>query len=522
MNKQFNKKGILVEAAATLIGLTSCVKDLDREPTNINTTDKTISSSETLKQMLAKVYGAFALTGNEGPAGQGDIAGIDEGFSDFFRNYFNLQELSTDEVLCVWSDDGLPDLHNLNWSSSNPFVKGLYYRSLYQIKLAVNFLENTASKADQAEVKQFRAEARFLRAFQYWVMLDIFGNPPMIDESVGTGKVFPSQIKRADLFAYLERELKAIEPDLAAPRTNEYGRVDRAAVWALLSRLYLNAEVYTGTERYADAAAYAERVITSGYKLAEEYASLFRADNHLNNTEIILPIAYDGVRSRNWGGATFLINSSTNADIQKTLNVKMGVDGGWGGNRATAALADLFETSKHYDMRYQMGYKTKEIAKPSDFMQGVWVHKFRNVTSAGASGQHNTFADMDFPLFRLGEMYLNYAEAAARGKADATKGLEYLRKLYERAVDKRVNNKPPMASALTLDLVFAERSRELYWECLRRTDLIRFGKFTSGEYLWPWKGGVAEGRGVADHYKLYPLPADDVQANRNLTQNPNY
>lgn len=518
MNKHINKKGILVAALGALIGLSACVKDLDRRPTNITTSENILSSGESTKQALAKVYGAFALTGNEGPAGQGDVAGIDEGFSDFFRNFFNLQELCTDEAICTWSDDGLPDLHNLNWSSSNPFVKGLYYRSLYQIKLAVNFLELTESKASDPTIKQYRAEARFLRAFQYWIMMDLFGNPPMIDQQLGTGKVFPKQIQRADLFKHIESELKEIENDLAAPRTNEYGRADKATAWALLSRIYLNAEVYTGTERYADAAEYAERVILSGYKLAEQYASLFRADNNVNNPETILAIGYDGINSKNWGGATFLVNGSTNADIQKTLGVNMGVDGGWGGNRATSALVAQFEGADKEDSRYLMDHRELNIQKVSDIMQGVWITKFRNVKSDGSAAKHNTFVDTDFPLFRLAEMYLNYAEASVRGKADASKGLEYFNRLRQRAYG---NSNGAMRS-ISLDILLKERARELYWECLRRTDLIRFGKFTSGEYLWPWKGGIAEGRGVEDHYKLYPLPADDVQSNRNLKQNPKY
>ena len=518
MNKSLNKRGVVVLSLVSMLGLTSCVKDLDRTPTNITTTNSILSSDEAVKQSLAKVYGAFAVTGNEGPAGQGDVAGIDEGFSDFFRNFFNLQELSTDEAICAWSDDGLPDLHNLNWSSSNPFAKGLYYRSLYQIKLVANFLELTEAKANDATVKAYRAEARFLRAFQYWVMIDLFGNPPMIDENLGTGKVSPRQISRADLFKYIESELLAIEADLAAPRTNEYGRVDRAAAWALLSRLYLNAEVYTGSEQYAKSAEYAERVIGAGYKLAGKYASLFGADNNVNNPETIFSIGYDGTYSKNYGGTTFLINGSTNADVQTALSTKMGVDGGWGGNRATAALDDLFK-SKDKDSRYMMGFATRDIAKVSDFKQGVWVTKFRNVKMDGSTGAHNTFTDTDFPLFRLSELYLNYAEAAARGKADAAKGLAYLNLVRERAFGDKSGN---YANMPKVDEILSERGRELYWECLRRTDLIRFGKFTSGDYVWPWKGGIAEGRGVAAHYNLYPLPADDVQANGNLKQNPNY
>lgn len=346
MNQYFNIKGIGILGLCSLLGLSSCMKDLDREPTNTDTAKTVFNTPEGTKKALAKVYGAFALTGNEGPAGQGDVAGIDEGASDFLRNYFNLQELCTDEAICAWADDGVPDIHNMNWSSSNPFVKGLYYRSLYQIKLATDFLVQTQDKASEPEIKVYRAEARFLRAFQYWVMMDIFGNPPFIDEKLGTGKVYPKQIMRKDLFAFLIKEIKEFEPDLKAAKQNEYGRADQVAAWALLSRIYLNAEVYAGENHYKEAAEYAEKVINSGYTPVAKYGNLFLADNNLNNSETILSINYDGIHSKNYGGSTFLINSSSSADAIAIHKQKMGINGGWGGNRATSALEALFEIGR--------------------------------------------------------------------------------------------------------------------------------------------------------------------------------
>lgn len=512
MKLNINKQSTATLALVAMLGLASCHKDLDRMPTNDTTASDVYGSELSTKQALAKVYGAYALTGN---GDMGDIAGIDEGASDFLRNYFNLQTLSTDEGICAWTDEGLPDLHNLNWSSSNAFVKGLYYRSLYQIKLASDFLSKTEGKTG-TNIELYRAEARFLRAFQYWVMMDIFANPPFVDETTGVGKVYPQQIKRADLFKYVESELLAIIDKLAAPKTNEYGRADRAAAWALLSRLYLNAEVYTGTARYSEAAEYAEKVIADGsYSLHTTYANLFLTDSNVGNPETILSINYDGLKSQTWGGATFLINSSTNGTAAATLGINWGV-GGWGGNRATKALADLFDTTN--DKRYLMGYKTADITTVKEFEEGVWVYKFRNVSSAGVVGQHSSFADVDYPLFRLAEMYLNYAEAVLRGGGDTAKGLTYINTIRQRAYGNASGN----FTTLTLDNILKERGRELYWEGFRRTDLVRFGLFTGSAYLWPWKGGVASGRAVSDHFAIYPLPADDVQANPNLTQNTNY
>ena len=353
--------------------------------------------------------------------------------------------------------------------------------------------------------------------------MDLFGNPPFVDESTPTGKVYPRQISRAELFSYIEKELKAIEGELSTPQAAVYGRANQATAWALLSRLYLNSEVYTGKARYADAAAYAEKVITSGkYSLKSNYAELFMADNDQNNPEVLLSVNYDGQRSQNWGGMTFLINSSTSANAKAATKVNMGVNGGWGGNRGTKGLSDLFTGAETKDKRALITPGASlEISDLTKFDEGVYVYKFRNVTSTGANGKHGDHADTDFPLFRLAELYLNYAEAAIRdASVDQAKALDYLNKVRERAYGSNEGNYTALPD---LNEMLRERGRELYWEGQRRTDLIRFGKFTSGDYLWPWKGGVAGGKKVDDKYKLYPIPEADRQANpENIKQHPGY
>ena len=519
-DKKMLRRSLTVLSLVGALGLSSCVKDLDRFPTNGDTSQTVYSSADKTAQAFAKVYGAFGLTGN---GDGGDIAGIDEGASDFVRGLFNLQELPTEMAACAWGDGGIPDLHNISWSASNPVVGGVYYRSLYQIKLASDFLKQTADKANDATIRTYRAEARFLRAYQYWVLMDLFGNPPFVDESTPTGKVYPRQISRAELFSYVEKELKAIEGDLSTPQAAVYGRANQATAWALLSRLYLNSEVYTGKARYADAAAYAEKVIASGkYSLKPDYAQLFMADNDQNNPEVLLSVNYDGQRSQNWGGMTFLINSSTSANAKAATKVNMGVNGGWGGNRGTKGLSDLFTGVETKDKRALITPGASlEISDLTKFDEGVYVYKFRNVTSTGANGKHGDHADTDFPLFRLAELYLNYAEAAIRdASVDQAKALVYLNKVRERAYGSNEGNYTALPD---LNEMLRERGRELYWEGQRRTDLIRFGKFTSGDYLWPWKGGVAGGKKVDDKYKLYPIPEADRQANpENIKQHPGY
>ena len=289
--------------------LVSCNKNLIISPNDQVTSTQVYSTAAGYKQSLAKVYGSFALTGNTGPAGNGDIAGIDEGTSDFFRLLWYAEELPTDEAVIGWGDPGVPDLHAMNWSSSNVILTGLYYRSLYQITLCNEFIRQSTdaqlstrgiSGTDATNVRYYRAEARFLRAYQYAVLMDLFAQPPFVTDADAIGSVVPPQTTRAALFAYVESELKAIDPLMVAPGKNEYARVDQAAAWSLLARIYLNAQVYTGTARYTDAITYSNKVINAGYSLISDYTKLFLADNNNNTSENIFSIAYDGNNSQGY------------------------------------------------------------------------------------------------------------------------------------------------------------------------------------------------------------------------------
>lgn len=512
--------------------LVSCNKDLNRQPYNTTTASQVFSTPTGAKEALAKVYGAYALTGSTGSASS-DLGGIDAGTSDFVRLMWNANELSTDEAVCAWNDPGVPDFHNMAWSSSNTILLGLYARCIYQITVANAFIQQASavsgkfSGSDATDLAHYIAEARFLRAFQYWELMDLFGNPPFVTEKNPIGSYIPKQIKRADLFTYVESELKSLDSTKAmvAAGQNEYARADQACVWALLARMYLNAEVYlgSGNGRYTDAITYASKVINSGaYSLMPVYANLFRADNNLNNPEQLLSVAYDGTNTQNYGGTTFIINAAIGG---KMVPANYGVPGGgWGGNRTTAIIPNLFPDQTGAKDKRSMFFtngQTLDIASVGTFTNGLAVTKFQNITSTGATpAGASVYASTDFPLFRLGEQYLIYAEAVLRGGngGTAAQALIYVNNLRERAY----GNVTGDLTSLTLQNILDERGRELYWEGFRRTDLIRFGDFTSGSYLWPWKGGVSSGTGVDAHLSIFPIPATDLNANGNLTQNPGY
>lgn len=532
------KKNLMIKALTVVMltgSLVSCTKKLDLLPTNDITAATVYSTPAGYKQAFAKVYGAFALTGNQGPAGNGDVQGIDEGFSDFLRLYWKAQELSTDEAVIAWGDVGIQDFHNMNWSAANPFLKGLYYRSLYQVTLANDFIRQSSdanlssrgiSGTDADNIRRFRAEARFLRAFQYSVLMDLYGSVPLVTENDLIGVTVPQQASRSAIFNYVESELKAIDGSLAAPKTNEYGRADQAADWALLARIYLNANVYTGTAKYTEAITYSSKVIAAGYSLISDYRNIMLADNQQNTSENILTINYDGLRTQSYGGTTFLTHAPVGGSMPAA---SFGINGGWGGTRTTKNIPALFpDNTGSADKRAQFFTtgQNLEIKDQSVFTDGYAITKFKNVTRSGAAGQSLDYSDVDFPLFRLSEQYLIYAEAVLRGGTggSAANALLYVNAIRNRAYMNAtgVTTGNVTAVGLTLDYILDERGRELYWEGFRRTDLVRYGKFTDATYLWPFKGGVAAGKGVETFRNIYPIPTDDITANPTLKQNPGY
>ncbi len=705
--------------------MTSCFGDLDVEPIDPDeqTANVVYADPGSYRQVMAKLYAGLAVSGQEGPAGQPDIQDIDEGFSTYLRQYWKAQELTTDEAVIAWNDGNIHDYEDMDWDDNNEFVRAMYDRLYFQIALCNEFLrESTDDKLNsrgqtniQAEVSAYRAEARFLRALSYWHALDMFRNVPFVVEEDGVGFFLPEQSTARVLFEWLENEIKDIEPAMLDAGTNEYGRADKAALWMLATKLYLNAEVYIGENRASEALGFATQVINAGYELEPEYAHLFLADNDLSS-EIIFPVLFDGNNTRTWGGMTFLMHAAIGGDMQAA---EFGMDGGWGGTRTTSAFVSKFPevggtivdavfdngdypllnvpgayqgwdpannntalTSINSDDNYEgyvyiaeagalkfaqgswdtnwgdddgdgilepggsditlepginriednlkdltyaitetnwgligdatpggwdtdtdMTYNPDEnawelsvdlvgglnikfranddwainlgddatdalleynganitipgngnytvklylgkqdytysivsnnsdtrkmfftdgqeldIVDVSQFNQGYAITKWKNKDRAGNDGKDLTFPDTDFPMFRLADAYLMYAEAHLRGGGgDIGTAVQYVNTVRNRAGASEI-----ASSDLTLDFLLDERARELYWECHRRTDLVRFGQFTDGTYHWPLKGNTLEGTAVAGFRDIFPIPASDLSANPRLSQNTGY
>ena len=516
---------ILTTGAATLALLTSCVGDLNVTPIDPNVVlpGDVLDSQEAYNKLLAKVYQGLACSASDGPDSSPDISGVDGGYGQYLRAMFHLQCLSTDEAVCCWNDQTLYDIHNLCWSTSDIFVAAAYYRVFFQIGLANEFIRQAkATKIEGFDKRaQYIAEARALRLLSYYHAIDLFGNVPFFTEENSVGSEAPKQISRADLWSWMVDECKELldGTDLAEAGQTEYGRIDKGSVQMILAKLYLNAQVW----KAADANYFAEcaelcKTITSEYGLHDKYADLFCADNHLctknttyNGDEIIFAVPQDGISIRSYGATNYVIFASTGGDMDVAT---VGISSGWGGLSVTPQHVDKFGEGD-VRARFYTAYG-KDIPVISEFTGGGYKStKFTNINHDGSAAQANGFVDTDFPIFRAADAYLMLAECAKRGGASEAEGLEALNKVRERAGINTV-------ASYNLQDVLDERARELAFELVRRQDLVRFGQFTTDEYLWQWKGGVYEGKAVDSKYNLYPLTSGDTNANGNLIQNEGY
>lgn len=533
----FSMKNKILISLLSIVLLTSACTDLDLLPANGTVDNITFKNEAAFRSYLAKIYAAFSLTGRQGPAGAPDITLVnDEGFTSYIRAYWKAQELTTDEAVIAWTDAGIRDLHELSWSSENQFVRVIYYRLFLIIAYANDFLgqstddklsERGVPAADREAIKTYRAEARFLRALAYWHAIDMFRNVIVYREITAA---LQNQSSPQETFDFIESELTAIEADLADARQNEYGRADKAAAWMLKAKLYLNSVVYTGEDRYADARIECEKIINAGYALAPNYDELFLADNHRfgvnggENTEFILTLPQDGNESQSWGSTTFLVHAAIGGTM---VPEDYGVTGPWAGLRTTSAMVSKFSgatipTVQDPRAMFYTSGQSLDITDVGVFAQGYAVPKFKNLTSTGTPGVNVTHVDTDYPLFRLADVYLMYAEAVVRGGGGSlATATGYINLIRERAYGDASAN--ISQTDLTLDFILDERTRELYFEGTRRIDLIRFGKFSGPtQILWPLKGGVAAGKETEEFRNIFPIPATDLASNPNLDQNDGY
>ncbi|WP_295890574.1 RagB/SusD family nutrient uptake outer membrane protein [uncultured Alistipes sp.] len=543
-----NMKHIAWIAAGASMLFTACIGDLDTLPLNpSDSTSETVYGADESGYIagLTKLY--FNFVSNETT----DLQVSDAGASELVRAFWTVQEVTSDACKCAWENDAWVRAMNTNtWSDAdNDATYAVYVRTLQGIAYTNEYLRQTASDrlSDRGvsselatKIQGFRAEARFLRAYFYWMALDVFGDVPFTTEnSPFGGGVNPKQASRKDVFDYCISELTALAADdspMPAARSN-YPRADKGAVLGLLARMYLNAEVYTGTPMWQEAKDACEDIFTMGYSLCPEYADLFRGDNGENPealNEVLFGISYDAEQTQSYGGTSYLTLAAIAATDVSSTQMINGVNNGWGGIRVPYEYVEKYFNVRNadysagtYDVNDKRGrmFYIKGRSESMDgalyvFLNGWSCLKFNNIPhnmdqdSYLETAASKAYSDIDFPMIRLGEIYLIYAEACMNlGQANTA-----LPKVQELAARAGVT----APTSITQEWLIEERARELMWEGHRRTDLIRYGKFTSSSFLWTYKGGSFSGQGFDDHMKIFAIPASELASNPELHQNPGY
>lgn len=543
-----NMKHIAWIAAGASMLFTACIGDLDTLPLNpSDSTSETVYGADESGYIagLTKLY--FNFVSNETT----DLQVSNAGASELVRAFWTVQEVTSDACKCAWENDAWVRAMNTNtWSDAdNDATYAVYVRTLQGIAYTNEYLRQTASDrlSDRgvsselaAKIQGFRAEARFLRAYFYWMALDVFGDVPFTTEnSPFGGGVNPKQASRKDVFDYCISELTALAADdspMPAARSN-YPRADKGAVLGLLARMYLNAEVYTGTPMWQEAKDACEDIFTMGYSLCPEYADLFRGDNGENPealNEVLFGISYDAEQTQSYGGTSYLTLAAIAATDVSSTQMINGVNNGWGGIRVPYEYVEKYFNVRNadysagtYDVNDKRGrmFYIKGRSESMDgalyvFLNGWSCLKFNNIPhnmdqdSYLATAASKAYSDIDFPMIRLGEIYLIYAEACMNlGQANTA-----LPKVQDLAARAGVT----APTSITQEWLIEERARELMWEGHRRTDLIRYGKFTSSSFLWTYKGGSFSGQGFDDHMKIFAIPASELASNPELHQNPGY
>lgn len=537
-------KLLLIGTAVLGMGVTSCVGDLDLAPIDPNYANT--DSEDFMKNAFAECYSILAVSGQDGP-GSSIISGLDNGTGNYSRAIFMMNEFTTDECVWIWKDAGVYDLETCTFNAGNVNVYGTYARLYAHISVCNQFINSVPEDAS-AELLQMRDEARALRALSYYWVIDIFGGATFTLDSPD-GNTAPGQTTRLELYQWLEDELTYLADNSNLAQTPVYGRVGKDGVEALLARLYLNAGVYTGTPAWDKCAQRCQNIINrhqgSGFYnsgLVNDYLTLFCKDNNQfmpgggGVNEILWGIAFDSEHTQSYGGTTFLIASELHGSYETGRAYGLGAE--WGCLKAKEQLTNRFlnEDNPEADTRFNKwlggettpGYPDVEFtvdnSKFGDWLSGYSVIKYTNlpmvngtVDWANTGGLAPEFADTDLPLIRLADVYLMYVECALNGASgtNSNTAVNYINYVRQRAGVGMISN-----SQLTMQFLQDERSRELYWELTRRSDLIRWGLFAgAGQMMWAWKGDVYEGTSIAERYNIMPIPTNIIAAQPYFVQN---
>lgn len=468
----------------------------------------------------------------------------------YCQSYWQLQTLSTDEAILPsraggWYDGGRYQLlHYHSWTPDLPQAADTWSWGFSTISTCNRILDLFATTPDNSTKKTAIAEVRAMRALMHFFMMDLFGNVPIITTFGSTD--LPVTKSSKEVFQFIEQEAKAVLPDLSTTiDATTYGRPVKYAAFALLAKMYLNAQVYTGEDHYNDAVAMCDSIIQSGqYDLETDYLKMFYPDNGPKIKEFIQAIPYDQASATGeqftWYALhpalqkkynlsyrtsnpvstipSYFSQFSETSDIRSSVwlsgkqydfsgipviiaTTNKGLDNSYAGSDPTAPVNYQLEFTPNVTLVNPSLFEVggDELGKA----KGIRNIKFYPDATATSRDQSN-----DVPVFRYADILLMKAEAILRG-ATPTNGQTALSLVNQL----RVKRNAASWTSVNLDQLLQERARELNWEAWRRNDLIRYGKY---EESWGYKTDNQT------YKRIFPVPSGERILNPKLAQNPGY
>lgn len=564
-----NKFSKILTLVVFMLSMTACVHNLDTKPIDPNS-----STSFNQDRMFTKCYACMAVIGQSDAGSDSDVEDMDAGMSGFYRTIWYCNDLTTDEAFWIWDDKEARGLPTTNWTGESDMIKGIYTRLNLNIKYCNHYITYASTETDEEKYRM--AEVRWIRAFHYYFLMDMFLYTPFIIEE---SDEYPNFIARHKLYEWLVEELEDIIIELPAQRVSKY-RVGKAAAQLLLARIYLNADVYnkynkswtkgkteTWEKAYEaaselvnnsgqyDLGLVTDSIVTDSNFVYSAYQQLFMGDNHRDEVmkESIFQIYQDGLYTQSYAGANFLVSGPRIGGM-----TAWGIESEWHALRTSPTLIDKFLTPMGIDRNKAKEMIYNEYKMPDQLhddrailcSEGMNTAEKRNFTLSGtmtqglnenfyeswaglkftavystaslpkhSPRQNKDWADNDLPMLRLAEAYMIQAEALYRQGKNA-EALD----IINNVIRKRANADP--LPSLDENTLLDEWSREFWFEGRRRIDLIRFGRFFGPDadmnrYHWEGRMGKPDGQqffvsGTPEYMNWFPVPFEDKRSNPNF------
>lgn len=451
----------------------------------------------------------------------------------FDNNYYELQLMSADDIIVPtrggdWYDGGrYVEMHNHTWTPSHILPKNAWDSGFNAIGTCNQVLSQFENLPETEGSNQTIAEIKLMRAWYYYCMMDVFGGVPIVtdfDQSVAA----PAASTRQQVFDFIAKEIEDNVPNLSdKANAQTYGRPTQGMAYMLAAKLYLNAEVYTGTSQLEKALSYCDKVIELGQYSIGDYFNMFKPDNGAKDKEPIFSVPMDANKAKKnrWQMRTLHFSH------QNTFSLPQSPFNGW---CVTPTFFDLYSDDDIRKQIFLYGQQYDAAGNPMIY-NGVNVvldpYGFDKFDVGGADDKGRLvgarcikyypdknsvggWANNDFVVFRYGDLLMMKAEILLRLGREIPVAVELMNQIRGRAFS---NNPDKLYSEknLTLEELYWERGRELIWEMHRRTDMIRFGKYEEPMLFKPSTAGK-------EYQRIFPIPATVLSSNPNLKQNTGY